>query len=77
MPTEKGIKAKYKEMHRILTHRYYFGKRDLTKLEFDFLHGKLWENMAQELREAGFLPEGEERLTLEDLEKRVAELERG
>ncbi len=75
MATEKEIKALYKEEHRILSHRYYFGTLHLSKEEFDKQHGEIWEEMAAELVAAGFLPLPLPGLSLESLEKRVYDLE--
>lgn len=55
MPTEEEIRANYKALHTDLGHRYY-ELHELTKEEFDYLHGKCWDDMEAELKAGGFIP---------------------
>lgn len=54
MPTEQGIKAKYKELHGLLSESYY-NFHNITKEEFDTQHGQIWIDMEAELIANGFI----------------------
>ena len=53
MPTEKGIKTKYGELHDDLTEDYYKNKL-MFKEDFDYYHGQNWDNMEAELMAEGY-----------------------
>lgn len=52
--TEAEIKAKYKELHDLLSESYY-NFRNISKEEFNFQHGKIWNDMEVELMAEGYL----------------------
>ena len=68
--TMEDIKNRFKNQHQELSDRYY-KEKELSKEQFDWLHGHLWSDMEAELTEAGYL------LPLEvlSLSDRVAALE--
>ena len=49
------IRANYKALHNDLERDYYGGTSELTKEEFDFQHGKIWNDMETELIAEGYL----------------------
>ena len=51
--TEIEIKAKYKELHDLLSERYY-NFYNISKEEFDIQHGKIWNDMEAELLAEGY-----------------------
>lgn len=46
---EKAITARAKAKHDALSKRYYAGHGQLTKEEFDQQHGKIWNDLADDL----------------------------
>ena len=57
MPTEKEIKDIHKQLHDDLADIYYGQepKGQLTKEEFDALHGQIWNTMRDDLIAEGHL----------------------
>jgi len=53
MPTKKEIDDKYLAEHGELEKRYY-ERHEITKEEFDRLHGELWKRHEEELVNAGY-----------------------
>jgi len=53
MLTKAGLKKKYQKLHSDLEARYY-KKHELTKEEFDQLHGELWNNYDTEMLASGY-----------------------
>lgn len=76
--TEKEIKDRYKALHNELTQRYY-GKKELTKAEFDLQHENIWVSMRTELIAGEYLQEPTPPRDLiseiDSLSERMAELE--
>jgi len=59
MPTEQEIKANYKQLHDVLSESYYDGTSGLTKEEFDFQHGQIWNDMEALLIVEGYITPSE------------------
>ena len=70
MPTEVEIKAKYKELHDLLSESYY-NSHNISKEEFDIQHGKIWDDMKAELIAGSFIKPPE---TVRDLLAEMDEL---
>lgn len=48
-----NVRKKWAKLHNILDWHYYGGGLNLTKEEFDHLHGRLWQAMELELVKEG------------------------
>lgn len=55
MKEKSVIIAEFREAHDVLSRNYYSGKSDMTKAEFDNLHGLNWDNMRAELIAEGHI----------------------
>ena len=77
--TREDIDQRHKTMHDELSTRYY-QSHELTKEEFDRLHGELWDSHHQELVDAGLIepskPDRDLEAEIDALTARVALLER-
>lgn len=78
MDTRKQIVKKHEKRHQDLEKLFYLDK-EITKEEFDRLHGENWDGLETALIEAGFIDEPIEPRDLgqdlDKLEERVRKLE--
>ena len=63
--TKAEIKAKWKALHDTLSESYYANISGLTKKEFDWQHGKIWNDMEAELIAEGYKTPPKPRRNLE------------
>ena len=77
--TREDIDQRHKSMHDELSDRYY-QQHEISKDEFDRLHGELWDSHQRELVAAGLAkpitPDRDLEAELDELKDRVALLER-
>lgn len=75
---QKQIDQKYRKQHSDLETRYY-KNGEISKEEFDLLHGELWDSHKNELVEAGLItipePPRDLKTELDELKARVKSLE--
>lgn len=70
MQMKAEIDQKYRDIHDELGERYY-QRQEISKEDFDRLHGELWNNYEQELINAGLVVEPK---LPRDLEAEIDEL---
>lgn len=78
MENKAEIVEKHEKRHKELEQLFYFDK-EISKEEFDRLHGENWTGLERALIESGFLAEPKElrdlAAELDNLKERVSKLE--